>query len=74
LQGKLVTAEGNTVAISSLQQPLVAKAEQKKVTEKPVLVSKLTTPNRAFGVTEQAKQQNVHIKMPQSGLQPKQVS
>jgi len=25
-------------------------------------VSKLTTPNRAFGVTEQAKQQNVHIK------------
>ncbi len=27
-----------------------------------MLVSKLTTPNRAFGVIEQAKQQNVHIK------------
>jgi len=62
LQGKLVTAEGTTLAISSLQQALVAKTEQKKAAEKPVLVSKLTTPNRAFGVMEQARQQNVHIK------------
>jgi imidazolonepropionase-like amidohydrolase len=62
LQGKLVTAEGTIVAISSLQQALVAKADQKKAAEKPVLMSKLTTPNRAFGVLEKAKQQNVHIK------------
>jgi len=62
LQGKLVTAEGSSYAISSLQQPLVAKAEAKKVAEKPVLVSKQSLPNRAFGVLQQAKQQNVHIK------------
>lgn len=62
LQGELVTAEGKVVFISSLQQPLLVKAEQKKAAEKPVLVSKLTSPNRAFGVTEKARQQNVHIK------------
>lgn len=62
LQGKLVTAEGAIVAVSSPQQALTVKADEKKSADKPLLVSKLTTPNRAFGVTTKARQQNVHIK------------
>lgn len=62
LTGTLVTADGQRHPVTATRQAL-AKADTKKAAKAAAaLLSNQTSPNRAYGVTAKAKQQNVLIK------------
>lgn len=63
LSGTLVTGAGQYHKVQTNRTPAVTDtAAVAKTADKPQLVSTLSYPNRAFGVTELPRQQNVHIK------------
>ncbi|MCC5826582.1 MAG: amidohydrolase family protein [Alkalimonas sp.] len=61
LTGHWLEANGQRSAVQSSRQPLPAK-ETASATEAAPLISQLTYPNRAFGVAELPRQQNLHIR------------
>jgi imidazolonepropionase-like amidohydrolase len=64
LSGHILNDSADRFSFSTARK--VEKAEQKKKetdkVESPKLIGELTYPNRAFGVSDKPKQQNVHIK------------
>ncbi|WP_333607407.1 amidohydrolase family protein [Arsukibacterium sp.] len=62
LTGHWIFASGEQQALSVQRQQTDEAEKPKKSPQAPVLVSKLTYPNRAFGLAQQPKQQDVHIK------------
>lgn len=61
LAGYWLDAQGNQIAVSAEQHTLAAEAKKAASVPAPML-SQLTFPNRAFGVTALPAQQNLHIK------------
>ncbi|WP_163938056.1 amidohydrolase family protein [Paraferrimonas sp. SM1919] len=63
ISGQLHLAAGNYQPISGIKLEPQSSPQDKKTTSKPAaMVSKLTSPFSSFGLQQQPKQQNIHIK------------
>ncbi|MCH8538666.1 MAG: amidohydrolase family protein [Alkalimonas sp.] len=65
LEGRWVDAAGHSMVLQSQRQPSEAKPTDSVADEdsaSATMLSRLTYPNRAFGVSELPRQQNLHIK------------
>ncbi|MCB5227968.1 amidohydrolase family protein [Alishewanella sp. 16-MA] len=62
LKGYWLDAQGNEVAVSAKQQIAASSKDAKTAKAAPAMLSKLTYPNRAFGLDALPQQQNLHIK------------
>ena len=61
LQGTLQLPNGNQQALTLSRQPAVVKPDDKKADDS-TLLSLLSVPNQAYGLTQAPARQNVHIK------------
>jgi len=61
LQGKLQLPDGSQQTLTLSRQAAVAKVDDKKA-EDITLLSQLSVPNQAYGLTNAPQRQNVHIK------------
>lgn len=62
LSGAWSDAAGDTHSMQSQRQPVESKASKPSDTAASTMISRLTFPNRAFGVAALPQQQNLHIK------------